>query len=476
MTSKKSLFILLAVIMVLALIFTACAPKAEAPAVEEEEVAEEAPAVKEEVAEEAPTVEEEVVEEPAMIEGPYELTIWTRFPEMEQTLNYVGEQYTKLHPDIDVTVTLFAQRALDEKIAIALPAGEGPDLVESDAISLFPYYELGNIIATSEGVKTFADEHIVPSVLAESVSDDGKLVATPFFIGIQMLFYNTDYFAEAGLEGPPETLEELIDYAQKLTVIDADGNITRAGLDLRLGGGGYGVAEKYWAMSMVPYGVSPVVQKDGGWVQGYDNEGGRAALQFYLDGLFKYKYDSPEVPSDAEGFGLGAGAMFQRESWVISYLAENAPDINYAVAPMVKGPNDWGTVYTASALGISDSCERLDIAEDFIKFTLSEEMQLALLDISGWLPARVDGDYSSIYAKSPAFQPFIDALASPDYHLYTYARIAPSLDIVGKMADYIVPTFTQPELVDDPDAVAQLVSDMAAQTNQILDDYDLLAK
>ena len=36
-------------------------------------------------------------------------------------------------------------------------------------------------------------------------------------------------FAEAGLSGPPETLDEFVDYAKKLTKTDSDGNYLSVG-------------------------------------------------------------------------------------------------------------------------------------------------------------------------------------------------------------------------------------------------------
>ena len=46
--------------------------------------------------------------------------------------------------------------------------------------------------------------------------------------------YRKDYFKEAGLDpnSPPETWEELYDYAKKLVVMDDSGNVERGGFDV----------------------------------------------------------------------------------------------------------------------------------------------------------------------------------------------------------------------------------------------------
>jgi len=48
-------------------------------------------------------------------------------------------------------------------------------------------------------------------------SVDGELYAIPFYGESTMLMYNKEMFAKAGLSGPPETMEELREYAETLT-------------------------------------------------------------------------------------------------------------------------------------------------------------------------------------------------------------------------------------------------------------------
>ena len=62
----------------------------------------------------------------------------------------------------------------------------------------------------------------------------------PYFNGATALFYNTDMLAEAGLSGPPTTMDQIWDYASSLAKLDADGNVIRSGISLRLSGQGSG--------------------------------------------------------------------------------------------------------------------------------------------------------------------------------------------------------------------------------------------
>ena len=49
------------------------------------------------------------------------------------------------------------------------------------------------------------------------------------------LYYNKDLLEKAGLTEPPKTVAELMDYAKKLTVKNADGSLEVVGFDPSFG-------------------------------------------------------------------------------------------------------------------------------------------------------------------------------------------------------------------------------------------------
>lgn len=60
--------------------------------------------------------------------------------------------------------------------------------------------------------------------MVKSMTFDGKIYAVPFRHATQGLHYNEAYFKERGIDHPPQTVEQLIDYAKRLTYVQADGN------------------------------------------------------------------------------------------------------------------------------------------------------------------------------------------------------------------------------------------------------------
>ncbi|MFQ6066669.1 MAG: ABC transporter substrate-binding protein [bacterium] len=423
------------------------------------------------------------------------ISIWTAFPKMHAFQKSAGEAYEKLHPDIDVEATIFPQRALEEKVAAALPAGQAADLISMDAVGLYPYYVAGYLTDVPDDFVAWIVKNFPKSAVDFSkIPGTDRLFTIPLDNSLKLMFYNKDHFKETGLAAPPQDIYEQMMYAIKLTKYDETGNATRVGLDLRLSGGGFGTSQKYWTQVMIPYGIRVIeaVTEDGKvlkgeewrkyppeslkWRAAYDNEAGRNTLRYYIDAVHKYKCESFDVKSDAEGFGLGVTSMFQRESWVVAYLRDNAPQINYGLFLMPKGPGGWGTVANNMSLSVSKSSRHQKEAWAFARFLVNDKNSVKMYGESGWQPYRVNVDYSSLYKEAPTLKPFMDALATPGFECQDYVRIAPAFEIHSRFAEQLMVAFKRADLVDNSKGIAQVIHDMAKETNRILGDYGLLAK
>jgi len=74
-----------------------------------------------------------------------ELNVWSAFPELHDQVTWIAGKYMEKNPGIKIKTTLFPQRALEEKVAVALPAGQAADLIELDKMALYPYYAAGHL-------------------------------------------------------------------------------------------------------------------------------------------------------------------------------------------------------------------------------------------------------------------------------------------------------------------------------------------
>lgn len=405
------------------------------------------------------------------------VTIWTAFPELHEYVVAVAEEYMAANSDIEIEATLYPQRAQEEKVAVALPTGQAADLIELDKMQIYPYYVDGFIEPITGDVAEWVKTSFTPDGVEAVTAEDGNIYCFPWMVSLKVMFYNKDYFAEAGITKTPETVDEMMEMGKKLVVRDANNAVTRAGIDFRLSGGGFGTAQKFWAQAMIPYGAKVIEKVGDKWRAGYDNEAGMHAVQMYLNAVYRDNMESFDVKSDAEGFGLGLSAMFQRESWVVGYMTQNAPDVNYGAFLMPKGPNgDWGTVGNTMALALNKDSKVKTEALDFVMFLMNDDNSRKMLADTGWQPFRANVDYTEIVNEHPVVQTFIDGLNTPGHKVYDYENISPIAEVHNRFAERLMRGFKMQELYEDPEKLKAFIHDMAQETNDILDEYGLLAE
>jgi len=133
------------------------------------------------------------------------------------------------NPGITVKQSTFPYADYRTKVAAAIPAGQGPDVVQ-----LF-YGWLNDYVAADLIQPLPTDVFPVERIEAEffpmvqAMKIDGNYMALPTAVRSLALFYNTKLFAEAGITAPPATLDEMVSIAEKLTKKDGAGNIDGRG-------------------------------------------------------------------------------------------------------------------------------------------------------------------------------------------------------------------------------------------------------
>jgi ABC-type glycerol-3-phosphate transport system substrate-binding protein len=178
---------------------------------------------------------------------------------------------------------------------------------------------------------------VTPEIKELSDYGKGRMWGYPQYgIDVYGLTWNKDHFKEAGLdpEKPPKTWAEFREYAKKLTKRDAQGNITRVGYAIRHVGHPHGVVHKHlWAIWGAGADLidNPLALRGG--KAAFNNEGGKAALQFVLDMLDVDKSTSLNFPDPRAAFLKGIASMQISETVSIrSRQPKEAPDLKWGVA------------------------------------------------------------------------------------------------------------------------------------------------
>lgn len=395
------------------------------------------------------------------------LSVWTGYPELVPWYQAVGEAYTKAK-GTKVTVFSTTLREHEQKLSTALPTGTGPDMFDVGLILSVSFIEAGLVKVNPAPVDAQLRSSAYKDTSARQFTIEGKTYGLPLLFSTPAMFWNKAMFQEAGIAGPPDTYPQLMEYAKKLTRIDATGKMTRSGLSLRLSGQGSGIAEKF-RFVLEPAGGSLIVGNGKGkYHQGYDNDAGRAALKFYIDAVQVERVDDPKVQHDADAFVAGNTAMLMREAWVIGEIKNKAPTLDYGVSPipawMPGGVRK--TLLQHNGLYVSGKSRNAPAANDFLLFLTTKENSVRLTQTSGWVAARSDVDWAPLLKEIPQYEAFV----SPPKEIQFFLEPVLSSwnEIETKLADQLPGAYVDASLKDNPQKVAETVKKWAAQTDALL--------
>jgi len=306
--------------------------------------------------------------------------------------------YEAQHPDVNVIIEQFPGSSLKDfeiKLRLRFSSQKEPDLMAATDYMLTPLARLGLLAEAPETIEQMVQQNSLNEMAQRAPYIDGRLYGIVNDAGWQALYYNKAMFREAGLdpERPPQTWDELLDAADRLTIRRSDGTIERAGLSIRKTGFKAGTAEK-WYTFLFSAGGQPF--SDDGTRAAFNSPEGRDALGLYDTVLFDRHIDSVTQEGDQQGFGQGRVAMFFREIHVVRWLDEYYPDLDYGVAPL---PSRAGSVSSGSTnfYAVSESTEHKDEAWRFIQFLMEDEAYSRYVSIGGVLPL------TRSVAESPPF-------------------------------------------------------------------------
>jgi len=322
-------------------------------------------------------------------------------PTLEQnteTLETVLEKFTD-ETGIEVDLEVIGWESLLSRVMNAVASGQGPDVLNVGNTWSPTLQDSGAFMAFDEQAMAAIggeDRFLAPTMT--STGRAGEPPATIPYLGQAFaLYYNTRLFAEAGIEGPPETWSELVADAKALT---GDG---RWGIALN-GGGTIGNAHLAFLLGR-QHGAE-LFTPDG--EPQFDTQELRAAVRTLIDLMAT---DEVVSPSDAEQSGItdslkaladGRAAMVTYQSSGRSHLA-SAGFEDYAVAPLpVLDPLPPGGAPVRGFVGgtnlaVLDDTQLPDEALELVRFLVSDEEQVTLNEAFGTLPV-VHGAYDD-----PAF-------------------------------------------------------------------------
>jgi multiple sugar transport system substrate-binding protein len=461
MSRNKTFSVLLTLLITATLMLSACQPQ---PAAAPEQV------IVTQVIEKTVEVPvEKIVEVEKTVEVVKDDTItieyWQYFFDARvDAMNRLIQQFEAANPDVQVIHNSDIPYAeFPDKIAATAPAGVGPDVVSLFYGWIPAWVDAGYLIPlpADQFPEEMIKEQFAPMVLDSKFQD--QYWALPTAVRTLALFWNKDLFTAAGLdpESPPKTLDEFLDYAQKLTQVDAQGNILVEGFPPEMPGQAH-----HWFREILLRQYGGVPYSPDNKTVSWNSPEGCQAFTYLSDFETIYKTGSNDLyDGSTQAFLQGKVGLHIDGSFRIGSIKANAPNLNYGVAELPTGPNgemhNFGSYWTHGITKkAAEDPRRLDAAIRFMKFITTAEAGTLWVGKTGELPAQLTAASDEALISDPIMGPFAAALS------YSHATF------------FVDETQQRQFLIDAYDAIrltsadpCQALNDAAVLEQELLDQF-----
>jgi multiple sugar transport system substrate-binding protein len=304
------------------------------------------------------------------------------------------QRYMDSHPNVTIERTAVPFGDLKQKLLQGATAGELPDIAVIDNPDHQAFAALGVLTDLTDRVAAWGQAADYFQGPWDSTVYQGKNYGIPDNSNCLVLWSNT------GITGaefvPPATWEELTAAVTELTEGDR-----------------YGLAVSAIQTEEGTFQWLPFLWETGEDIPTLDSEGGRAALQLWVDYVAN-GYMSQGILGWNQGdvlgqFQNGNAAMMINGPWQIPVLQQDSPDLewNVSVLPM--------QAQAASILGgenysITVASENVDAAWELLTWTQEPENLKPYLTEAGKLPSRADLAEDPYWTEDPILSVFIEQL------------------------------------------------------------------
>jgi multiple sugar transport system substrate-binding protein len=339
-----------------------------------------------------------------------------------------SETETKL---LDDQITAFNEANKSKKITLKKEVATGdynqvmqtkiaaktePDLFFLD-VSLVPsFVDKGAVAPIDEYMDKEDLKDFYPNLL-EGFQVDGKTYGLPKDFNSLALFYNKKMFADAGVT-PPTTWAELETVSKKLT------------------------KGKVKALSLPDDSArfsSFMFQAGGKIVDGeemvFNSPEAIKGFEFYYSFFKNGDAASPADLGDGwpgESLAKGNAAMVVEGGWLIPFMKDTAPELEYGIAELPKGEKQGNMLFTV-AYAMSTNTKHPKEAAEAIKFLTGKESQQMTADSGLAIPSRIS--MATAYAENfPERKALVDGTvyATPYSYGKNFSKINSELQKAGE--------------------------------------------
>jgi ABC-type glycerol-3-phosphate transport system substrate-binding protein len=291
------------------------------------------------------------------------------------------DDFKRVRPDVDVNWIDKKGTEVAAYYQTQIIAGTPPDIVDLQGAIWLEYAAQGGLLDITPYLAKNPDvrRRFEPDYLAAWVYQ-GKNYMLPFYVAKTLLFYNKTMFKAAGIAGPPETFEQLVDDASKMSKGDKTGLVT------------LNFDWLYWPLFKMN-GVellTPDLKK-----AAFNTPKGVSVLDALAKatangGINKISWTGRWV-EPIGAFSAGNVGMFIAHSPAFFNMRGLAPWLNADTLGIADLPGGWATP-SLHGLGISKGSPNADIAWQFLAMVTSDKYTRKLSDFAYFLTGNAATD------------------------------------------------------------------------------------
>lgn len=391
MSIKNKLWSILAILVILAFLITACQPKATPTAAPKETT--------------APTTAPSKPE-------PVTVEVWFHSGKGEEreVLEAQVADFNAMQDDVFVNAVQLPEGSYNDQVNAAALAGDLPCLLDFDGPFLYNYAWSGYLQPIDQFVSADLKADFLPSIINQGTYA-GHLYSLGTFDSGLAIWGNKAYLEAAGVRIPTSiedawTREEFVDALEKLQALPE----VEYAIDFKMN---YGAGEWF------TYGFAPIIQSWGGdlidrttyqTAEGVLNGPEAVEAMEFFQSLFANGFANPQPAGDDDFYGKKITALSWVGHWMWKPHSENLGD-DLVLIPMPKFGDKAVTGMGSWNWGITSTCENPEAAWKFLRFLVSPAEIVRMTNANGAVPARKSAiAQSPLYAEGGPLNIFVQQL------------------------------------------------------------------
>ena len=305
---------------------------------------------------------------------------------LAQLMDGLVEEFNDSQEEVYVE-SIFAGGYMEamDKAQTAFLSGNPPEIAVLDAPNLLTLMDIGAIIPLDDFIEQEGGDAYIDNFLdgfMKIARFDGKVWSIPWQRSTPIMYYNKDFYREAGLdpEKPASTWDELAEYAKKLTIVDSGGNVQRWGVL---------IPNDYWLTMPLLLQAGGEADNEMGTYIAIDTEEMRDVYRFLNKMAYELKVTTSVTPwsQSVSDFAAGKTAMLYQTTGALTYI-RNSTKFDFGTAFLPRNKRQVVIEGGGNFFIFKTDDRRQNAAWKFIKWMTQPEITAKWSVGSGYIPVR----------------------------------------------------------------------------------------